>query len=81
MLLHLLLMRTAALQALKDVVSACLTKDPSARPSATELLTQRFFKQAKDSGFLQKHFLSGVPPPAPSHRARVKQGLKVSGRL
>lgn len=70
-------MRVNATQAFKDIVAACLTKDPRSRPCASELLGHRFFKQAKDSAFLQKHFLSGVPPPAPSHRARMTQGLKV----
>jgi serine/threonine protein kinase len=68
-----------AAHAFKDVISACLTKDAAARPSAAELLRHRFFKQAKDSAFLQRHFLSSVPPPARSHRARAKQGLRVSG--
>ncbi|KAF6260214.1 putative serine/threonine protein kinase [Scenedesmus sp. NREL 46B-D3] len=63
-------------KAFKDVVSACLSKDPPARPTAAELLNHRFFKQAKGSAFLQSHLLSGVPQQASSHRARVKKGSK-----
>jgi serine/threonine protein kinase len=63
-------------QAFKDVVRACLTKDPKVRPCAGELLNHRFFRQAKDSTFLQKHFLSGVPPPTHLHRMRVQQGFR-----
>lgn len=57
------------------MVNACLHKEPSERPTAAALLKYSFFKQAKGSAFLAKHFLSAVP--LPGARARVKQGLKV----
>jgi hypothetical protein len=48
------------LQCFKEVVDACLCKDPSERPSAAELLNYRFFRMAREPEFLVEHFLAGL---------------------
>jgi hypothetical protein len=55
---HVSVYRT--LQALRDLVSICLQKDPSKRPSAATLLQHRFFKQAKDASFLSTALLTAM---------------------
>ena len=39
-----------------DLISNCLERDPSRRPSATMLLEHQFFKQAKSSAYLKSFF-------------------------
>jgi serine/threonine protein kinase len=43
------------------MVAMCLVKDPSKRPSATKLLKQPFFKQARSSDFFSRKLLEGLP--------------------
>ncbi len=68
----------------RKMISDCLQKDPSKRPTATELLKHPFFKnKAKDRKFLQQSLVI----TAPSIDARVqkarssKQRPGTSGRL
>ena len=63
---------------MKQVVSMCLQKDPSTRVDATELLTHRFFKQAKGRDYLVASFLSGLSPretPRSAGRGESPQGI------
>lgn len=46
----------------REVVALCLQKNPQYRPSASQLLQHRFFRQAKDAGYIRKHLLDGLPP-------------------
>lgn len=46
---------------MRDVVTRCLQKDPSRRPTATQLLEHRFFKQARDEEYLQMHLVDDLP--------------------
>lgn len=46
----------------KELVSACLVKDPKKRPSSEKLLKHHFFKQAKSSDYLARTVLDGLPP-------------------
>ena len=39
-----------------DMVSSCLQRDPSRRPTATALLDHLFFKQARSPTFLKSFF-------------------------
>ena len=66
----------------RKMISDCLQKDPTKRPTATELLKHNFFKnKAKDRAYLQKTLVSS----APSIEARVprqrQQRPGASGRL
>ncbi|CAL8470958.1 g10500 [Coccomyxa elongata] len=44
---------------LQDIVAQCLQKDPSQRPTCSQLLKHKFFKKAEDSGYLVKYLLNG----------------------
>lgn len=49
-------------RAFKDVVDACLVKDPSKRPTAAKLLLTPFFKSSKKRSYLVSTILDGLPP-------------------
>lgn len=49
-------------RAFKDVVDACLVKDPSKRPTAAKLLLTPFFKSSKKRSYLVNTILDGLPP-------------------
>ncbi|KAM0055556.1 putative protein kinase STE-STE20-Fray family [Helianthus debilis subsp. tardiflorus] len=46
----------------KDLVAACLVKDPKKRPSSDKLLKHPFFKHARATDYLQRNILDGLPP-------------------
>ncbi|KAK9734982.1 hypothetical protein RND81_04G175500 [Saponaria officinalis] len=46
----------------KEMITACLVKDPKKRPSADRLSKHPFFRQAKTSEFLARTVLEGLPP-------------------
>ncbi|KAE8731906.1 bet1-like SNARE 1-2-like isoform X1 [Hibiscus syriacus] len=57
-------------EAFEDMVTSCLDKDPSKRPSADELLKHPFFEGCKDtSEFLVEHLLHGLPSVEERFRA------------
>ncbi|KAF8559301.1 kinase-like protein [Imleria badia] len=49
-------------RAFKEIVDACLAKDPSKRPTTGELLQTPFFKSAKKKSHLVGKILDGLPP-------------------
>ncbi|XP_046669169.1 serine/threonine-protein kinase OSR1 isoform X2 [Homalodisca vitripennis] len=65
----------------RKMVIDCLQKDPSKRPTATELLKHPFFKKAKDRKYLQQTLVA----IGPSLETRVQKATKrqpgASGRL
>lgn len=46
----------------KEMVAACLVKDPKKRPSSEKLLKHPFFKQARANDYLACTILEGLPP-------------------
>jgi len=66
---------------IRKMISDCLQKDPTKRPTATELLKHPFFKKAKDKKFVQQTLLS----VGPSLDVRVSKSSKkppgASGKL
>ncbi|KAG0244867.1 hypothetical protein BGX31_008410 [Mortierella sp. GBA43] len=46
----------------KEMIDACLQKDPTRRPSAEKLLSHSFFKQAKKKSYLVTTLLQSLPP-------------------
>uniref|UniRef100_A0ACD5YVE3 Uncharacterized protein n=1 Tax=Avena sativa TaxID=4498 RepID=A0ACD5YVE3_AVESA len=45
----------------KQMVAMCLVKEPSKRPTATKLLKQSFFKQARSNDYIGRKILEGLP--------------------
>ncbi|XP_031494533.1 serine/threonine-protein kinase BLUS1 isoform X2 [Nymphaea colorata] len=46
----------------KEMVSACLVKDPRKRPSSEKLLKHHFFKHGRSNEYLAKTILDGLAP-------------------
>ncbi|GMN41611.1 hypothetical protein TIFTF001_010830 [Ficus carica] len=46
----------------KEIVAACLVKDPKKRPTAEKLLKHRFFKHARPKDYVVQTILAGLPP-------------------
>ncbi|KAK3875960.1 hypothetical protein Pcinc_019201 [Petrolisthes cinctipes] len=74
---------------IKKMITDCLQKDPTKRPTAQELLKHPFFRKAKDKKYLQSVLLQGGPSieervskdePLVRRRSRSRQP-GTSGRL
>ena len=48
-------------KAIRKMIADCLQKDPTKRPTASELLKHPFFRRAKDKKYLQSVLLQGGP--------------------
>lgn len=70
-------------KSIRKMIAECLQKDPSKRPTATELLKHPFFKKAKDKKYLIQTCLSCAP--SIEERAKKVKNIKrppgTSGRL
>ncbi|XP_054163962.1 serine/threonine-protein kinase OSR1-like isoform X2 [Oppia nitens] len=70
-------------KSIRKLIGDCLQKDPTKRPTSTELLKHQFFRKAKDKHYMIKTLLS----TAPSIEERAKKaktsrrGQGASGRL
>jgi serine/threonine protein kinase len=51
-------------QDFRNFVSCCLTKDPTKRPSCSQILQDHkgFLDKAKDSAYIKENFLKGLAP-------------------
>ncbi|XP_018023064.1 serine/threonine-protein kinase OSR1 isoform X2 [Hyalella azteca] len=65
---------------IRKMIADCLQKDPTRRPTATELLKHQFFKKAKDKKFLQQILLQGGPS-LDDRVSKNSRGPGASGRL
>ena len=70
-------------KSIRKMIADCLQKEPSKRPSATELLKYQFFKKAKDRKYLIQTLLTCAPSiEERSRKARKdKRPPGTSGRL
>lgn len=50
------------LQSFKEMVAACLVKDPKKRPTSEKLLKHHFFKNARSHDYLVRAILDGLSP-------------------
>ncbi|KAJ0536058.1 putative non-specific serine/threonine protein kinase [Helianthus annuus] len=50
------------MKSFKDMLAACLVKDPKKRPSSEKLLKHPFFKHAKTADYLERSILDGLSP-------------------
>ncbi|XP_020572099.1 serine/threonine-protein kinase BLUS1 isoform X2 [Phalaenopsis equestris] len=53
----------------KEMVSACLVKDPKKRPTSEKLMKHHFFKHGRSNEYLARTILDGLPPLADRFRA------------
>src|SRR5437660_233251 len=70
-------------KSIRKLITDCLQKDPSKRPSSTELLKHPFFRKAKDKRYLVQTLLS-CAPTIEERAKRVRNHKKphgASGRL
>lgn len=56
-------------QSFRELVAACLVKDPKKRPASEKLLKHPFFKQARSNEYLKKTILDGLAPLGDRFRA------------
>lgn len=55
-----LLAKSNILQSFREMVAACLVKDPKKRPSSEKLLKHPFFKHARSADYLSSNILHGL---------------------
>lgn len=64
-------------QSFKDLIAACLVKDPKKRPTSAKLLKHPFFKHARSTDYLSRKILHGLTPLGDRFR-KLKVSLKFS---
>ncbi|KZT06282.1 kinase-like protein [Laetiporus sulphureus 93-53] len=67
--------------ALAEAIAACLEKDPTKRPTATELLAMPLFRRAKRRSYLVGKVLEGLPPLASRMERRRLPSVMTRGTV
>lgn len=62
-------------KAFKEIIDSCLTKDPSKRPTAEQLLQTAFFKGAKKKSLLVNTILKDLPPLSARQERRALSSI------
>lgn len=72
-------MKCYIFQSFKEMVAACLVKDPKKRPTSEKLLKHHFFKHARPVDYLARTILDGLSPLG--DRFRMLKVLRYSQTL
>jgi serine/threonine-protein kinase OSR1/STK39 len=59
-----------------NLISKCLRKDPTKRPTAKKLLEHDFFKQAKDAEYIMEKIIKKLPAPNKTSNVPIQVGKK-----
>ncbi|KAG2155432.1 kinase-like protein [Suillus clintonianus] len=68
-------------RAFKDMVDACLVKDPSKRPTAAQLLHTSFFRSSKKKSYLVSTILDDLPPLTMRQERRKHPSMITHGTM
>ncbi|KAF9073780.1 kinase-like domain-containing protein [Rhodocollybia butyracea] len=65
----------------QEMISSCLVKDPSKRPTAAQLLQTPFFRGAKKKSYLINAILEDLPPLSKRQERRIVPNSQIYGTV